>query len=292
AFSGSAPLPVELFKRFESATGVEIIEGYGLTEATCLVSCNPIDGTKKIGSIGIPFPYTDIKIVRDGKDGPAICAIDEIGEICISNPGVAAGATYTESDKNKDLYHWGTHLRTGDLGRIDGDGYIWITGRAKDLIIRGGHNIDPAEIEEALAGHAAVAFVGAIGQPDAHAGELPCAYVELVEGAEATQQELMAHCEAHIHERAALPKYIAVLDELPKTAVGKVFKPDLRRKAITRIYDAALEKAGLTARVADVIEDKKRGLVARLDGADSPEDAKIKDVLGRFTRPWEWREDP
>ncbi|MEM9853540.1 MAG: acyl-CoA synthetase [Pseudomonadota bacterium] len=292
AFSGSAPLPVELFKRFESATGVEIIEGYGLTEATCLVSCNPIDGTKKIGSIGIPFPYTDIKIVRDGKDGPAICAIDEIGEICISNPGVAAGATYTESDKNKDLYHWGTHLRTGDLGRIDGDGYIWITGRAKDLIIRGGHNIDPAEIEEALAGHAAVAFVGAIGQPDAHAGELPCAYVELVEGAEATQQELMAHCEAHIHERAALPKCIEVLDELPKTAVGKVFKPDLRRKAITRIYDAALEKAGLTARVADVIEDKKRGLVARLNGADSPEDAQIKDVLGRFTRPWEWREDP
>ena len=135
-------------------------------------------------------------------------------------------------------------LRTGDLGRIDADGYLFITGRAKDLIIRGGHNIDPAMIEEALMGHPAVAFVGAIGQPDAHAGELPCAYVELVKDAKVTVEELMAHAEKHIIERAALPKYIEILPELPKTAVGKVFKPDLRRMAITRIYDAALKKAG------------------------------------------------
>ncbi|MEY8841062.1 AMP-binding protein, partial [Cribrihabitans sp. XS_ASV171] len=88
AFSGSAPLPVELFKRFEKATGVNIVEGYGLTEATCLVSCNPVDGEKKIGSIGIPFPYTDVKILKSTPDGPVECGVDEIGEICISNPGV------------------------------------------------------------------------------------------------------------------------------------------------------------------------------------------------------------
>ena len=93
------------------------------------------------------------------------------------------GSTYTEADKNRELFAEGRFLRTGDLGRIDADGYLFITGRAKDLIIRGGHNIDPAIIEEALMGHEAVAFVGAIGQPDAHAGELPCAYVELVKGA-------------------------------------------------------------------------------------------------------------
>lgn len=287
AFSGSAPLPVELFRRFEEATGVTIVEGYGLTEATCLVSCNPVDGEKKIGSIGIPFPYTDVRIIKGTSDGPQECAVDEIGEICISNPGVYAGHTYTEEDKNKDLFYYGTHLRTGDLGRFDADGYLWITGRAKDLIIRGGHNIDPAEIEEALLGHPAVAFAGAIGQPDAHAGEVPCAFVELVGGATATEAELLEYCKVHVHERAAHPKHMTILPELPKTAVGKVFKPDLRKNAITRVYNGALADAGVAARVVSVIDDKKRGLVAQLDAKGSSEQDVAK-VLGAYTRPWEW----
>ncbi|TMV15255.1 acyl-CoA synthetase [Arenibacterium halophilum] len=287
AFSGSAPMPLELFRRFGEATGMNIVEGYGLTEATCLVSCNPVDGEKKVGSVGVAFPYTDLRIVKlvDGK--PVDCGTDEVGEICVSNPGVFAGHTYTEEAKNKDLYHFGTHLRTGDLGRVDADGYLWITGRAKDLIIRGGHNIDPAEIEEALLKHPAVAFAGAVGQPDARAGELPCAFVELVGGATVTEDELMAHCNEHVHERAAHPKHMTILDELPKTAVGKVFKPDLRKRAISRIYNQALEEAGVATRVRDVVDDKKRGLVARLDrnGAD---EAAVSRVLGDFTRPWEW----
>lgn len=288
AFSGSAPLPVELYKRFEAACGVEVIEGYGLTEATCLVSCNPIGGVKKVGSVGIPFPYTDVKILLDTPDGPRECGTEEVGEICVSNPGVFAGNTYTQSEKNRDLFHFNTFLRTGDLGRIDEDGYLWITGRAKDLIIRGGHNIDPAEIEEALAGHEAVAMVGAIGQPDAHSGELPCAYVELVAGASVTTEELLRHAEERIAERAALPKYIEIIDEIPKTAVGKVFKPDLRRSAITRIYNAALEGAGQNARVKEVIEDKRLGLVALLDGRSSADEAVVTETLGVFTRPWQW----
>ncbi|MGC8202681.1 acyl-CoA synthetase [Aliiroseovarius sp. PTFE2010] len=288
-FSGSAALPVELYKRFEKATGVTIVEGYGLTEATCLVSCNPAHGKKKIGSVGIRFPYTDIKILHTGSDGaPKECAVDEVGEICVANPGVYAGSTYTEEDKNHDLFHYDRYLRTGDLGRIDADGYLFITGRAKDLIIRGGHNIDPAEIEEALAGHPAVAFAGAIGQPDKHAGELPCAYVELIDGGEASVDELMAFVTRQIHERAAVPKYLEVLDELPKTAVGKVFKPDLRKRAITRVYNEALAEAGLSARVVAVIEDKKRGLVAQIDKAHSAEGEKIEHILGEFTRPWEF----
>ncbi len=286
SFSGSAPLPLELFRRFEEATGVAIVEGYGLTEATCLVSCNPPDGEKKVGSIGLRFPYTDVRIVKS-VDGELVeCAVDEIGEICVSNPGVYAGNTYTEADKNKDLYYQGTHLRTGDLGRIDGDDYLWITGRAKDLIIRGGHNIDPAIIEEALLGHDAVAFAGAIGQPDAHAGEIPCAYVELVAGATVTVDELLAFCDSHITERAAKPKYLEILDELPKTAVGKVFKPDLRKRAIQRIYNATLQDAGLDARVTAVIDDKKRGLVAQVT-RESDETA-LQNTLGQFPRPWEW----
>ena len=288
AFSGSAPMPMELFKRFESATGMEVIEGYGLTEATCLVSVNPPTGQKKVGSVGVPLPYTDVKILNDSADGPVDCAVDEIGEICISNPGVFAGNTYTEAAKNRDLYHHQKYLRTGDLGRIDEDGYLWITGRAKDLIIRGGHNIDPADIEEALMAHPAVAMAGAIGQPDGHAGELPCAYVELVEGASATGEELREHCKVHVHERAAIPKHVEVLDELPKTAVGKVFKPDLRKRAITRIYDAALAEAGLNARVMTVIDSKKRGLVAQLEKTGEVDDAAIGETLGQFVRPWEW----
>ncbi|MEP3346343.1 MAG: acyl-CoA synthetase [Litoreibacter sp.] len=286
AFSGSSPLPVELYNRFEKACGVTIVEGYGLTEATCLVSINPPSGEKKVGSIGIPFPHTEVTIrsVTDGSE----CGVDEIGEICLFNPGVFAGHTYTEADKNIGLYYDDKYLRTGDLGRLDADGYLWITGRAKDLIIRGGHNIDPAEIEEALAGHPEVGFAGAIGQPDAHAGEIPCVYVELIDGGTATVDDLMAFAKEKVHERAAHPKYIELMDELPKTAVGKIFKPELRKMAITRIYNAALEKADVAAEVVSVAEDKKRGLVAQVaKRGDVSEDA-ISHVLGAFTRPWEW----
>jgi acyl-CoA synthetase (AMP-forming)/AMP-acid ligase II len=286
AFSGSAPLPVELFKRFEETTGVTIVEGYGMTEATCLVSGNPVDGEKKIGSIGIPFPYTDIKIIKGTDNGPIDAGADEVGEICVSNPGVYVGNTYTEAEKNKDLYYKDKYLRTGDLGRVDEDGYLWITGRAKDLIIRGGHNIDPAEIEDALLGHPAVSFAGAIGQPDAHAGELPCAFVELIDGASVTPEELITHCKTHVKERAAQPKHIKIMDELPKTAVGKIFKPDLRKDAITRIYNEALETNGLESRVVSVIDDKKRGLVAQIE-ANGVSDTAIQTILGGFIGKWE-----
>ena len=289
AFSGSAPLPVELFKRFEETTGVTIVEGYGMTEATCLVSGNPLDGEKKIGSIGIPFPYTDIKIIKSTDNGLIDAEVEEVGEICVSNPGVYVGHTYTEAEKNKDLYYNEKYLRTGDLGRVDEDGYLWITGRAKDLIIRGGHNIDPAEIEEALLGHSAVSFAGAIGQPDAHAGELPCAFVELVDGATVTPEELIAHCKTHVKERAAQPKHIKIMDELPKTAVGKIFKPDLRKDAITRIYNEALETNGLESRVVSVIDDKKRGLVAQIE-ANGVSDTAIQTILGGFIGKWEHAE--
>ena len=288
AFCGSAPLPLELYRRFEEAAGVTICEGYGLTEATCLVSINPPSGEKRVGSIGVPFPYTKVKIVAPAS-GEEL-GVDEIGEICISNPGVSGGSTYTEADKNEGLYYPGDdgqpeYLRTGDLGRVDADGYLWITGRAKDLIIRGGHNIDPAEIEEALAGHDAVAFAAAIGQPDEHAGEVPCVYVELVADADVTEADLMSYAKSHIHERAAHPKHLELMDELPKTAVGKIFKPDLRKRAITRVFDAAL--GDLAAEVSEVTEDKKRGLVAHIRKTGTVSDEEIGKALNAYTIPWE-----
>ncbi|KGJ06385.1 fatty-acyl-CoA synthase [Paracoccus halophilus] len=288
ALSGSAPLPMELYNRFKAATGVEIAEGYGLTEATCLVSCNPIEGAKKVGSVGIPMPYSHVRILKRRNGAFEECATDEIGEICVASPGIFEGSTYTETDKNHELFVEDRFLRTGDLGRMDPDGYLWITGRAKDLIIRGGHNIDPAEIEDALLSHSQVAFVGAIGQPDSFAGELPCAYVELIEGADVPVEELLEHARKHIHERAAIPKHVEILPELPKTAIGKIFKPDLRKMAIRRVYDGALAEAGLAARVSEVVDDKKRGLVARLSRSGEVADEAVVQCLGRFTLPWEW----
>lgn len=290
--SGSSPLPPQLYKRFEDATEVRILEGYGMTEATCLVSSNPFDGTSKIGSVGVPTPYCDVKILICDKLGTIEhhCDINEVGEICISNPGVVLRETYTEDHKNQGLYASESgklYLRTGDLGRLDEDGYLWITGRAKDLIIRGGHNIDPNIIEDALMSHPQVAFVGAIGQPDLRAGELPSAYVELVGGATVTSTEILAHAEKHVPERAAVPKYIEILDELPKTAVGKVFKPDLRKRAIRRVFDEALDSNAVNARVVRVDEIKGKGLVAYIDKGDTlVTDQKISEVLGGFPVNW------
>ena len=291
AISGSAAMPVELFHRFEAATGVKVMEGYGMTEATCLVSINPPDGERKIGSVGFPFPYTDVRILHCAPDGAILkeCATDEVGEICVRNPGVRADV-YTDPARNRGVVTADGYLRTGDLGRVDADGYIWITGRAKDLIIRGGHNIDPALIEDAMLHHPAVAFAGAIGQPDARSGELPAVYVELVAGGAASVEELMAHARDHIPEPAAVPKHLEVLPELPKTAVGKVFKPDLRRRAIARVFDAALAEAGCGARVAEVVEDRRLGLVAELAAGPEGSDASAAEVLGRFTVPWRWRD--
>ncbi|MFV0490767.1 MAG: acyl-CoA synthetase [Pseudorhodobacter sp.] len=292
AFSGSAALPLELYRRFEKATGVQVIEGYGLTECTCLVSCNPPLGEKKIGSVGLALPHTNIRILHCDAAGNVTreCGTDEVGEICVRNPGVIPGATYSEPEKNRSLFVDGEWLRTGDLGRLDTDGYLFITGRQKDLIIRGGHNIDPAEIEEALMGHEAVAFVGAIGQPDAHAGELPCAYVELVEGAAVTEDELIAYARQNIRERAAVPKHLEILPELPKTAVGKVFKPDLRRRAIARVYNSVLEESGLPARVTAVVENKTLGLVAEIGEADGVDEETLRSALGGFVIPWELKQ--
>lgn len=284
ALCGSAPLPVELFRRFEQTCGVKILEGYGMTEATCLVSINPPEGERKIGSVGLPIPYTDVRILDCEIDGDIRreCAVDEIGEICIASPGVFPG--YAEEVRNFGLFaEPGGWLRTGDLGRIDADGYLWITGRAKDLIIRGGHNIDPGIIEEALMGHHAVAFCGAIGQPDAVAGELPCVYVELREKARASEADLLDYARAHIPERAAVPKHLEIVDDLPKTAVGKVFKPALRRRAISRVLGAALAEAGIEARI-EVVEDRKRGLVAEV--ASPAAEAALAAVLDRFAVAW------
>ena len=289
ALCGSAPMPSELFKKFESATGITIMEGYGMTEAHCNISCNPIEGERKIGTVGIPVPYTKVKLVKhDGNRNKLIeCNNGEIGEICVSGPGVLAGKTYTDPEKNNDLYFEEKFLRTGDLGFLDKDGYLKITGRAKDLIIRGGHNIDPAITEEALASHPSVAMVGVIGQPDVRVGETPCAYVELIKGSDVTVDELIKHAENNIGEKAAVPKYLELVDEMPKTPIGKIFKPELRKRAIARIYNEALEKAKLAVKVKEVIDHPKKGLTAIISKEGIQDQKQIGKVLDKFIYSWD-----
>ena len=132
-------------------------------------------------------------------------------------------------------------------------------------------------------------FAGAIGQPDAHSGELPCVYVELVKDASVTVEALAEFCRSHISERAAIPKHIEIMATLPKTAVGKVLKPELRKRAIARVFDSALAEAGLSARVAVVVEDRKRGLLAEITGRQPAEEPAVTALLGGFATPWQWQ---
>ncbi|MFP6859924.1 acyl-CoA synthetase [Pseudomonas sp.] len=263
ALCGAAPMPVELIRQFESKTGLTLIEGYGLTEGTCGSCANPPAGERRPGSIGLPMPYCEVSIKILDEQGNYLREANrnEIGNLCIRGATVFKG--YLQTSKNAGIWVDADWFNTGDLGRVDADGYIWLTGRSKDLIIRGGHNIDPQMIEEALHKHPAVAMAAAVGKPDEKAGELPVVYVQLKPGAEVSEADLLAHAAEHIPERAAIPKDAWIIDAIPLTAVSKTFKPALRFDAIARVYQTALAELDSRLRV-DVLSDDQRGQVAHI----------------------------
>lgn len=263
ALCGAAPMPVELIRQFEAKTGLTLLEGYGLTEGTCGSCANPPAGERRPGSIGLPMPYCEVRIKVLDEQGQYLreAAPNEIGNLCIRGATVFKG--YLQASKNAGIWVDGDWFNTGDLGRVDADGYIWLTGRSKDLIIRGGHNIDPQMIEEALHKHPAVAMAAAVGKPDEKAGELPVVYVQLKPGAQASEVELLEHAAAHIPERAAEPKDAWIIDAIPLTAVGKTFKPALRFDAIARVYQAAIDELHPAVRV-EVLSDDKAGQLAHI----------------------------
>lgn len=289
ALCGAAPMPVELFKEFEAQIGVPILEGYGLTEGACASSCNPAGGERKIGSIGLRLPYQDMRAVILDEHGGYLrdAMIDEVGVITIHGPNVFLG--YLQAEHNQGLWidiqgqRW---LNTGDLGRQDADGYFWLTGRKKELIIRGGHNIDPKQIEEALQAHPAVALVAAIGCPDAHAGEVPVAYVQLKPGQHCTASTLLAFASQAIPERSAVPKRIEILEALPVTPVGKIFKPALQQLEIANVVRLEAANAGAQDISVTVLQDPRRGLVAHI-GAGAYR-AQLMPLLGRYSFQIEW----
>ncbi len=226
--NGAAALPRVLGTRLSDATRAPVVEPWGLTEATLAVTSGPRDGNNVQGSVGLPLPYCEVKAVQTDDRGRAIrdCRADEIGVLAIRGPMVFGG--YLNRSPEQQPFFDDGWLDTGDLGRVDTDGFVWVTGRAKELIKRGGHGIDPGMIEDALTVHPAVALAAAVGKPDAYAGEIPVAYIQLRPGATASADDLIAHARAHISERAAVPKEIILLAKLPVTAIGKVHKQTLK----------------------------------------------------------------
>jgi fatty-acyl-CoA synthase len=255
ATTGSTAFPADIARHLEQITGVRMLLSYGSTEFTQNITQAPRDGDPKYGSAGIRLPYTELRVVKLTPDGSIDrdCAVDEIGAVVARGPSITPG--YLDSRYDQGVLLEDGWINNGDLGRLDADGYLWLTGRAKDVIIRGGHNIDPAVIEETLLKHPDVLLAAAVGRPDAYAGELPVAYVQLVADAAATADELGRFVLDSIPERAAAPKEITILPSMPLTDVGKPAKPQLRRDAAQRAFGAVLgEAAGEEARVVVAVE--------------------------------------
>jgi long-chain acyl-CoA synthetase len=239
--SGGAPLPAEVRIAFEAATGAKLCEGYGLSEASPIITCNPIDGLNKPGSAGLPFPGTTIEI-RDREDPTRLLPIGENGEICARGPQITQGYWH-KSAATAELFADGA-LRTGDVGHLDADGYLFIVDRIKDLILAGGYNVYPRVIEEALYEHPAVLEAVVIGVPDKYRGQAPKAFVVLAEGAAATPLELRDFLRDKI-SKIELPREVEIRDSLPKTLIGKLSKKELVAEETAKA--AASEARGVDA---------------------------------------------
>jgi fatty-acyl-CoA synthase len=278
---GAAPLPFLVREAFAAHTGMNLLEGYGLTEATC-ASTWTRPGEERPGSVGRALPGQQVRAVRIGDGSWADCTPGEIGELVIGGPAVFAGYV-TDPDlggprvSREGIVHDGW-LDTGDLGMVDAGGFVYLTGRAKDLIIRGGHNIDPRVIEDGLLAHPAVRAAVAVGRPDRHSGEVPVAYVVPAGPGRLDEAELLAWAGTAIDEAAARPKRIYPVTEIPVTAVGKPFKPALIADAAGRAITEALAAAGLAdARVTAAYEDGR--LVVTVTGADP---GRVQDAVAGF----------
>ncbi len=221
--SGGAPLPVDVRAKFQELTGCKLVEGYGLSEASPIVSCNPPDGVIKDGSIGIPMAGTTVEL-RDPLNPTRLVNPGEAGEVCVRGPQVMRGY-WNKLDETASVFIDGA-LRTGDIGRIDEDGYIFILDRIKDVILCGGYNVYPRVVEEALYQHPAVAEAVVVGIPDAYRGQVPKAFVTLRGGQTATPAELKSFLTAYVSP-IELPREVVIRQTLPKTMVGKLSRKDL-----------------------------------------------------------------
>jgi len=223
--SGAAALPTEIVEPFERKFGGKILEGYGLTEASPVVSAHRLSGPRKIGSVGQAIPGVAISI-QDEADRPL--PVGEVGEVCVKGPNVMVGYYRNPEETARSVREcW---LHTGDMGRLDGDGFLFIVERKKDLIIRGGFNIYPREVEEALYAHPKIAEAAVVGMKDPLMGEDVLAFVVLKDGHHASPEEIAAFCETRL-ARFKCPKQIRFVPALPKSPIGKILRKELRTLA-------------------------------------------------------------
>ena len=232
---GSAPISVPLHQRIEAAFGVPLVVSYGLSEATCTSTMNP-PGARRIGSVGTVLPGQQVRLLRPGTDEAVPDGAE--GEVCIGGAGVMTG--YVDGSSAAVIRDgW---LRSGDLGRFDADGYLFITGRLKDVIIRGGENLSPRAIESVLERHPAVDSCCVVGEPHSELGEVPVAFVQPREGAAPGAAELDALVAGQL-SRAHVPARIHLVDALPENAVGKVDRAALARRIRERGHDGFVSGA-------------------------------------------------
>ncbi|HZR90506.1 MAG TPA: acyl-CoA synthetase [Bradyrhizobium sp.] len=290
AAGGGSAIPVAVGKAIEDRLHLPTVEVYGMTETASVHTMAYSDRPIRLGSVGLPLPYSRVRIVKLDAEGKLErdCATDEIGVVIMAGPGVFSG--YLNDAHNKGAFVDGHWVNSGDLGRLDADGFLWITGRAKDLVIRGGHNIDPASVEEIMFQHPAVGFAAVVGQPDAYAGELPVGYVQLKPGAKVEPGELESWVRERTPERAAVPVQIIPIDPMPLTGVGKVFKPKLRWDAATRVFTGVLtplRERGIDCRV-EVGAHGSHGSIATVTLTGVPEATReavtneVHTLLGPF----------
>ena len=252
ASGGGSAIPVAVGKAYLALLDKPVIEVYGMTETSSVHTLNHAQRPVRLGSVGHAVPYSRVRIVKLDGEGRCAgdCAVNEIGVVAMAGPGVFSG--YLSEQHNRGAFVEPGWVNSGDLGRLDEEGGLWLTGRAKDLIIRGGHNIDPLAIEEVFFQHPSVALAAVVGEPDAYAGELPVAFVQLKPGQPVEADALLAFVRERTPERAAVPVHLYFIDSIPLTAVGKVFKPALRwdatRRAVRRMLVEVLP-AGAAAEV-------------------------------------------
>jgi long-chain acyl-CoA synthetase len=229
-FSGAAPLPLEVIKDFEARTGSQICEGYGLSETSPVVTTNPFGGKTKVGSIGLPLSDTDIKIV-DLIEGAKEMPLGEPGEVLVKGPQVTSG--YYKMAGETAIAIRDGWLYTGDIGKMDEDGYFYIVDRKKDMIIAGGYNIYPRDIDEVLFEHPKILEACAVGIPDPYRGETVKAFVVLKPGEKMTEEEVIKYCGEKL-AKYKVPKMVEFTNSLPKSGVGKILRKELRAMELAK----------------------------------------------------------
>jgi fatty-acyl-CoA synthase len=260
AATGGAVLPKAVGERFEATTGIRLYETYGMTETAAAIAFNPGRGEPLAGSVGFRAPFSQTRIVRPGVAGIENCSPDETGLVQVRGPQVFPG--YVDRAHDIGTLSVDGWLTTGDLGYLTADERLILTGREKDLIIRSGHNIDPAAIEDVANQFRGVQISAAVGMPDQYAGEVPALFVVPVPGVVIDVPALRAHLDRNLHEPPARPRSILAIEALPVTAVGKIFKPALRELAIREKVRIEAELAfGAAVKVETEVRTDAKGRV-------------------------------